>query len=95
MDLVRLSEDQTDIGSLAGHARAAEFLRRLLWVFFAAGLARLVSMATHAVPPPAILALLATEIALPPLLRVWLLQVLRAEEPRMASARLHPGDSGE
>lgn len=56
----------------------ATVLRCVLWVFFAAGLARLVSIATHGVPPPLVLALLATELALPPLLHLWLSKVLRA-----------------
>ena len=39
----------------------------LLWTFFAAGLARLVSIATFGMPPPPILALLAIELIAPPL----------------------------
>ena len=53
-------------------------LRCVLWVFFAAGLARLVSIVTHGVPPPLIVALLLTELALPPILSLWLSKVLRA-----------------
>ncbi len=56
----------------------ATVLRCVLWVFFAAGLARVVSIATHGVPPPLVLALLVTELALPPLLHVWLSKALRA-----------------
>jgi hypothetical protein len=56
----------------------ATVMRCVLWVFFAAGLARLVSVATHGVPPPLVLALLATELALPPLLHLWLSKALRA-----------------
>jgi hypothetical protein len=56
----------------------ATVLRCLLWVFFAAGLARLVSIATHGVPPPPVLALLVTELALPPMLHFWLSKALRA-----------------
>lgn len=56
----------------------ASVLRCVLWVFFAAGLARLVSVATHGVPPALVLALLATELAMPPLLHLWLSKVLRA-----------------
>jgi Domain of unknown function (DUF4345) len=56
----------------------ATVLRCVLWVFFAAGLARLVSIATHGVPPPLVLALLATELTLPPVLQIWLSKVLRA-----------------
>jgi Domain of unknown function (DUF4345) len=58
--------------------RYATVLRCVLWVFFAAGLARLVSIATHGVPPPLVLALLALELAAPPLLHLWLSKVLRA-----------------
>lgn len=61
-----------------GLPRYATVLRCVLWVFFAAGLARLVSIATHGVPPPLVLALLATELALPPLLHLWLSKALRA-----------------
>lgn len=60
----------------------ATVLRCVLWVFFAAGLARLVSIATHGVPPPLVLALLATELALPPLLHLWLSKVLRERPGR-------------
>ena len=56
----------------------ATVLRCVLWVFFAAGLARVVSIATHGVPPPLVLALLVTELALPPLLHLWLSKALRA-----------------
>lgn len=55
----------------------ATVLRCVLWVFFAAGLARLVSIATHGLPPPLVLMLLATEIVLPPVLHVWLSRALR------------------
>jgi hypothetical protein len=57
--------------------RYATVLRCVLWVFFAAGLARLVSIAIHGMPPPSIVALLATEITLPPLLHLWLSRTLR------------------
>jgi hypothetical protein len=56
----------------------ATVLRCVLWVFFAAGLARLVSVGTHGIPPPPVLVLLATEIVVPPLLHLWLSKVLRA-----------------
>jgi hypothetical protein len=59
-------------------SKYATVLRCVLWVFFAAGLARLVSIATHGVPPPLVLGLLATELALPPLLHLWLSKALRA-----------------
>jgi len=57
--------------------RYATVLRCVLWVFFAAGLARLVSIAIHGIPPLSIVALLATEITLPPLLHLWLSRTLR------------------
>jgi len=56
----------------------ATVLRCVLWVFFAAGLARLVSVGTHGIPPPSVLVLLATEIVVPPLLHLWLSKVLCA-----------------
>lgn len=56
----------------------ATVLRCVLWVFFAAGVARLVSIATHGVPPSPVLALLASELVLPPVLHLWLSKVLRA-----------------
>jgi hypothetical protein len=62
-------------------AKYATVLRCVLWVFFAAGLARLVSVATHGVPPPLVLALLVTEIALPPMLHLWLSKALHAGRP--------------
>jgi hypothetical protein len=58
--------------------RYAAVLRCVLWVFFAAGLARLVSISTHGVPPPLVLVLLVLELAAPPLLHLWLSKVLRA-----------------
>ncbi|RIK56927.1 MAG: hypothetical protein DCC57_02575 [Chloroflexi bacterium] len=50
----------------------ATVLRCVLWVFFAAGLARLVSIALHGLPPPLISALLVSELVAPPLLARWL-----------------------
>ena len=47
-------------------------LRCVLWAFFAAGLARLVSIATHGMPSMPVLVLLGSEIVLPPLLIGWL-----------------------
>ena len=47
-------------------------LRCILWVFFAAGLARFVSLALYGSPPPLIWALLATEVLPPPALMWWL-----------------------
>lgn len=58
--------------------RYATVLRCVLWVFFAAGLARLVSIASHGVPPPLVLALLMSELAAPPLIHFWLAKTLRA-----------------
>ena len=54
----------------------ASILRALLWVFFAAGLARLVSISTHGLPSAPVLFLLGTELILPPLLLIWLRRVL-------------------
>lgn len=48
----------------------------LLWVFFIAGLARLVSIALYGFPPPLVGALLVTEIALPPVLLVWMRRII-------------------
>lgn len=61
--------------------RFAPVLRCVLWVFFAAGLARLVSIATHGVPPPLVVALLVTELAIPPVLHSWLSRVLAPNRP--------------
>jgi hypothetical protein len=47
-------------------------LRTLLWVFFAAGCARIVSLVTHGIPSNQVLVLLSTELLLPPLGIVWL-----------------------
>lgn len=52
--------------------RYAPVLRCVLWVFFAAGLARVVSIAVHGSPPPLIWLLLASELLPPPLLTWWL-----------------------
>jgi len=58
--------------------RYATVFRCVIWVFFAAGLARVVSISTHGLPSPPVLALLVSEIVLPPLLARWLSMVLRA-----------------
>ena len=50
----------------------AAVLRCVLWVFFAAGLARFVSIALHGSPPPMIWLLLVAEVLPPPLLAWWL-----------------------
>jgi hypothetical protein len=52
--------------------RYATVLRCILWVFFAAGLARFVSVALHGSPPPLIWGLLVGEVLPPPLLAWWL-----------------------
>ena len=49
-------------------------LRYVVWVFFAAGVARLLSIVIHGVPPPSILLLTGSELAAP-LLLVWLSRV--------------------
>jgi hypothetical protein len=51
-------------------AKYATVLRCVLWVFFAAGLARFVSVALHGSPPPMIWLLLVGEV-LPPLPLAW------------------------
>lgn len=55
-------------------------LKCVIWVFFAAGLARLVSIGVYGLPSAPVLALLATELLLPPMLAVWLSRVLRENE---------------
>jgi hypothetical protein len=60
----------------------ATVLRCVLWVFFAAGLARLVSLALHGSPPPMIWLLLGGEVLPPPLLALWLSRTsLRKDVP--------------
>lgn len=54
----------------------ATVLRCVFWVFFAAGVARFVSMAIYGVPPVLVLILLASELVLPPILYLWLGRVL-------------------
>lgn len=56
----------------------ATVLRCVLWVFFASGVARFVSIATHGVPPAPVVLLLGSELVAPPLLLFWLSRVLRA-----------------
>ena len=53
----------------------ATVLRCVLWVFFAGGLARIVSIAVHGFPPPLVIALLVGELLPPPLLSWWLSRV--------------------
>tara|TARA_R110002110_G_scaffold66978_1_gene183024 strand:- start:122414 stop:122848 length:435 start_codon:yes stop_codon:yes gene_type:complete len=55
-------------------------LQCVIWVFFAAGLARLVSMGIYGMPSTLVLLLLASELLLPPLLAVWLRRVLSESE---------------
>lgn len=55
----------------------ATVLRCVLWVFFAAGAARFVSIALHGSPPPMIWFLLLAEVIPPPLLVWWLSRVSR------------------
>ena len=52
--------------------RYATVLRCLLWTFFAAGMARLISCYLYGAPPPLVAALLCIEIVAPPLLLLWL-----------------------
>lgn len=58
--------------------RYATVLRCVLWVFLAAGLARLVSIAVYGFPPPPVVALLVVELVVPPALLWWL---SRADRP--------------
>ena len=49
----------------------APFFRAAMWVFFLAGVARLVSWVQHGAPAPLVITLLATELVVPPLLLAW------------------------
>lgn len=60
-------------------ARYSTVVRCMMWVFFAAGCARLVSIAIHGLPPAPVILLLAIELAGPPLLARWLDRVMRDE----------------
>lgn len=51
-------------------------VRILLWVFFAAGCARFVSIALFGVPSVQVLVLLCSEIILPPVCAIWLKKTL-------------------
>jgi hypothetical protein len=51
-------------------------LKCVIWVFFAAGVARLVSIGIYGMPSVLVLLLLASELLLPPFLAVWLSRVL-------------------
>ncbi len=55
-------------------------LRVMLWVFFAAGCARLVSIMLYGMPSQFVLLLLATEIIFPPVVAAWLSRVLNVEQ---------------
>jgi hypothetical protein len=66
----------------------ATVLRCILWVFFAGGVARLVSIARYGVPPPLIIALMVGELLPPPILVWWLSRVeLRANQPLHLTGR--------
>lgn len=52
-------------------------LKILLWVFFAAGCARLVSIGFVGLPSVPVMLLLATELILPPIGHVWLNRTLK------------------
>jgi hypothetical protein len=58
----------------------ATVLRCVIWVFFAAGAARLVSIATHGVPSIPVSALLVSELFIPPVLAWWLSRVVNARD---------------
>jgi Domain of unknown function (DUF4345) len=60
-------------------AKYASVLRRILWVLFAAGAARLVSVVLHGLPPPLVVVLLFGELAMPPVILWWLSRVLVAQ----------------
>ncbi|MFZ5734730.1 MAG: DUF4345 domain-containing protein [Pseudomonadota bacterium] len=60
--------------------RYAPVLRCMIWVFFAAGCARLVSIAIYGMPPQPVIALLVVELIGPPLLARWLDKVVRKRE---------------
>jgi hypothetical protein len=62
-------------------SKYATVLRSVLWIFFAAGVARIVSIAVHGSPPPMIWCLLVGEVVPPPLLVWWLSANLRRDAP--------------
>ena len=53
-------------------ARYAVMLQCCFWCFFSAGIARLAAWAQHGAPSHQVILLLALELALPPLLSLWL-----------------------
>lgn len=59
-------------------ARYAPVLRCMIWVFFAAGCARLVSIAIYGLPPQPVIALLVIELVGPPLLAGWLNRIVHS-----------------
>ena len=66
----------------------ATVLRCVLWVFFAAGLARFVSIALHGSPPPMIWLLLVGEVLPPPLLAWWLSRTRDRKNTRLNSSHV-------
>ena len=58
--------------------RHSVMLQCCLWCFFAGGLARLVSMGFYGTPSLMVIALTGSEIALPPLLSLWVSRHTRA-----------------
>ena len=67
--------------------RFAPLLTCFIWCLFAAGLARLVSIAVVGLPSPAVVFLLLTELALPLILVVWRLS-LNKTPPEQSSSLL-------
>ena len=61
-------------------------LRALLWVFFTAGCARIISITLHGMPSQLVLFLLATELILPPACIVWLNRTIGVEKPDQESS---------
>jgi hypothetical protein len=61
-------------------------LRAVLWVFFAAGAVRLISIAKYGVPPAPVVGLLVAELVLPPLLLMWLRKSLAGTETTTRTA---------
>ncbi|MGL5816089.1 MAG: DUF4345 domain-containing protein [Phycicoccus sp.] len=57
--------------------RYALVLRCVLLVFFTGGVARLVSIAVHGLPPPQVVALLVVELVVPPALAWWSSRAVR------------------
>lgn len=58
-------------------SKYATIFRWILWVMFAAGMARVWSIATHGLPPAPVVGLLLSELLAPPLLHVWHARALR------------------